>query len=279
MTATATPAIDHVVLVVRELAAAARTFTALGFTLTPRAQHPWGTANQLAQFRGGNFLELLEVERPERIVEHEREADPPRFSFGAFTRDFLARGEGLSMLVLQGRDSAADLERFAAAGLRRYAPLHFQREATLPDGARATVAFSLAFALDPALPRVGFFTCHNRVPESFWKPAFQEHANGTERIAEVVLVAPEPERHASFLAGFVGGPVERRADGLAVACGTQRVSVLTPAAYARRFTGETVDLAEGPHLAALVLEGPTAEERLVPAAAAHGAALTWRRAP
>jgi hypothetical protein len=274
-----TPAIDHVVLVVRELEATARDFTALGFTLTPRAQHPWGTANRLAQFRGGNFLELLEVERPELIPEHDFGADPPRFSFGAFTRDFVrARGEGLSMLVLQGHDSAGDIMRFAAAGLTRYALLDFEREATLPDGARATVAFSLAFAHDPALPRAGFFTCHNRFLESFWRPAFQAHGNGTERIAEVVLVAPEPERHAAFLAGFVGGAVERRADGLVLACGPHRLSVLTPAAHARRFGGETVDLAEGPRLAALVFEGPTSEERLVPASAGHGATLGWRRA-
>jgi hypothetical protein len=252
-----TPAIDHVVLVVRELEAAAKTFTGLGFTLTPRAQHPWGTANRLAQFRGGNFLEILEVERPELILEHSFGADPPRFSFGAFNRDFLgARGEGLSMLVLQGRDSTADLERFAAAGLSRYAPLDFEREATLPDGAKVKVAFSLAFAYDPALPRTGFFTCHNRFPANFWKPTFQVHRNGSESIAEVVLVAPEPERQASFLAGFVGDPPERRGDGLVFACGPQRVSVLTPAAYARNFAGETVDLAEGPRLAALVLEGP-----------------------
>jgi hypothetical protein len=41
---------------------------------------------------------------------------------------------------------------------------------------------------------------------------------------------------------------------------------------------KTVDVAEGPRFAALVLEGPAAEERLVPASAGHGATLVWRRA-
>ena len=60
-------AIDHVVLTVRDLDAAAITYQRLGFTLTPRAAHDdqMGTSNRLAQFRGRNFIELLEVDRPE----------------------------------------------------------------------------------------------------------------------------------------------------------------------------------------------------------------------
>src|SRR3954466_14517660 len=66
-------AIDHVVLTVRDLDAAAITYQRLGFTLTPRAAHDdqMGTSNRLAQFRGRNFIELLEVDRPETLARHE----------------------------------------------------------------------------------------------------------------------------------------------------------------------------------------------------------------
>ena len=51
-----TRGIDHLVLAVRDLEKARTFYQRLGFTLTPRAQHPWGTANHLAQLNGC-FLE------------------------------------------------------------------------------------------------------------------------------------------------------------------------------------------------------------------------------
>ncbi len=44
--------IDHLVLAVRDLDAARATYGRLGFTLTPVARHPFGTANSLIQLNG-----------------------------------------------------------------------------------------------------------------------------------------------------------------------------------------------------------------------------------
>ncbi len=211
--------IDHLVVAVRDLAAAAARYEALGFTVTPRASHPdeMGTANRLVQFAGHNFIELLEVDRPERLVGHDLKAVPPRFSFGAFNRDYLKAGAGLSMLVLAGRDSAADVARFAHAGLQTYAPFDFGRRAILPDGSEVEVAFSLAFATDPAMQRAACFTCHNRFPENFWKPAFQDHANGVERIAgrlHARRTAGAPRRLPGGLHRRHGGTAGGRPAGL-----------------------------------------------------------------
>jgi hypothetical protein len=41
---------------------------------------------------------------------------------------------------------------FTADGQGAYAPIDFDREARLPDGGTARLAFSLAFATDPAMP-------------------------------------------------------------------------------------------------------------------------------
>jgi len=76
--------IDHLVLRVRDLEAAAARYSAFGFTMKPRAEHPWGTDNRLVQL-DRNFLELVTVARTERIVE----PTPGDFGFGAFSRDFL----------------------------------------------------------------------------------------------------------------------------------------------------------------------------------------------
>ena len=96
------PDIDHFVVTVPDLDRAAAAFEALGFTLTPRAQHPWGTANRLAQLPGGNFIELLAIDRSALIAPH-----GDGFSFGAFSRDVLAHGARPSMLVLATSSSGS----------------------------------------------------------------------------------------------------------------------------------------------------------------------------
>jgi len=160
---------------VPDLAAAAARYEALGFTLTPRAQHPafMGTANRLVQFATRSFIELLEVDRPQGVRPHEPDADPPVFSFGAHNAAFLARhGAGLSMIALAAEDATGAGRAFAAAGLDGYAPLHFGRRATLPDGSTVPVEFVLSFATCAALPDTGFFVCENRFPENFWRTEY-----------------------------------------------------------------------------------------------------------
>ncbi|MEL6477512.1 MAG: VOC family protein [Pseudomonadota bacterium] len=201
-------AIDHVVVATRDLDAAAAGWEAAGFTLTPRAVHPeeMGTANRLIQFADRSFIELIEVDRPTTLRGH----DPAQrfFGFGAHNQTFLAQGEGMSMLVFTGQDSHADAEAFTLAGLDASVPFDFGRTAILPDGRAVEVAFSLAFATTPALPREAFFTCHNRFPENFWKPAFQTHANGAEGIAAVEIATGDPSGLCPQLEALTGGVVE-----------------------------------------------------------------------
>ena len=132
--------IDHLVICVRDLERASAFYERLGFTLTPRAQHPFGTANRLAQFKG-NFLELLAVADAARIPL----SRSGHFSFGAFNAHYLERLQGMSMLVFASSDARRDHAEFASRSLDTYAPFDFSRAARLPDGREVTVAFSLAF--------------------------------------------------------------------------------------------------------------------------------------
>ena len=76
----------------------------------------------------------------------------------------------LTMLVVT-RSQAA----FTASGLDTYAPFHFERQAKLPDGSSARVAFSLAFVTHKKMPEAVFFTCQQHAPQYFWKPEYQKH--------------------------------------------------------------------------------------------------------
>ncbi|MEM1045143.1 MAG: VOC family protein [Pseudomonadota bacterium] len=286
--------IDHIVLPVHALEAANRTMTEIGFTLTPRADHPWGTANQLVQF-DKVFLEYLEI-ADENLFP--TDLAPSAFSFGHFNRDWLNDlGEGGSMLVLTSNGAEADRRTFEQHGLTVHDPFRFERSAKLADGTERRVAFSLTFVTDAALPRIAFFTCEQHYPENFWKPEFQAHQNGAVDLAGVVLVADEPSDHHEMLSALIGErDIRSTSFGIDIAAGRHMVSVLTPTGY-RELYGETYDRLDGaeatiaairirvPDLAAIrdrLGSAGSVEERrsmlVVPASRCHGCALVFEQA-
>lgn len=273
--------IDHVVLVVDELTAAAETYEALGFTLTPRAYHDdhMGTSNRLAQFAGKSFIEILEVDRPSKLTDHDFAADPPVFSFGAQNRNFVRARTGISMLVFTCDDARADISRFRDAGIQTYAPFEFDRQATLPDGSQKTVGFTLGFATSPEMPAIAFFVCENRAPDTFWKPAFQDHANGARNIAAVYLAADDPARHGGFLGTLFGGAVTPTDGGVRVACGAnQEVLVLDRAHINAIGPGAPTEIGAGPLFAGIAIEAVGAAAPVTPADQACGMFIEWRPA-
>ena len=225
--------IDHLVLCVNDLKKARAHYEKLGFTMTPEAQHPFGTGNTLAQLQGC-FLEVLSVTRPELITEASNEV----FSFAAFNRDYLKRNEGMSMLVLDSSDERADRAEFLDKKLHVHAPFDFQRLAKLPDGREETVGFSLTFLSDHSLPDMGFFTCKQWRPDLFWKEQYQQHANGALGIDEVFIVSPDPAGPTKFLAAFADS-LEIETDNGAARVSTPRgiLGVYTPEALERMFPG------------------------------------------
>ena len=225
--------LDHLVICVHDLAQAALGWQALGFTLTPTGVHPFGTSNRLAMF-GNNFLELLAVTDAAAVPA----AAPGRFSFAAHNQDFLKTGEGMSMLALHSTDAHADAARFRAADIGAYAPFDFGRDAVLPSGGTARIGFSLAFATDPAMPGIAFFTCQQRhPPELFWKPDYQRHPNGALRVIEVVMSAPEPAQQRDFLERITESAAELAPGRLTVGESGDRITVLGPSEIARRLPG------------------------------------------
>lgn len=284
--------LDHLVMPVRDLEAAASDYGKLGFKLTPKADHAWGTSNQLVQI-DGTFLELLAVIDPSRM----EEADFDAFSFGAFNRDFVTRHEGISMLVLDSVDAAADRKEFHDIGLTTYAPFSFERIARQPDGSEKKVAFDLTFTTHGDIPDAAFFTCRNRFPENFWKPEYQNHPNGAIRIASAIMVADEPADLHEFLEGFAGQR-ELRSTSFGIECdlGDSQVDILTPVGF-KAFYGDAfpVETLKTPRLVAIKIlvddigkvtrfadeAGIKVIKRsgmaIVPASSAHGSVLIFQQ--
>jgi hypothetical protein len=218
--------IDHLVLAVGDLDKARDTYARMGFTLTPAARHPFGTKNSLVQL-DDQFLELVAIGDAAAIPE----PTASFFSFAAFNRDFLARREGLSMLVLRSDDTFVTHAELATAGLRTYDPVPFERIARGPDGSERKVAFTMDFTSDPRIADAGFFTCQHHYPENFWRPEFQRHDNGARSVQSVIMVADDPVAYGAFLVGFAG--VDAPAitpEGLLIDTGQGRIELLTPTA-------------------------------------------------
>jgi hypothetical protein len=278
--------LDHIVHAVRDLDAVGERYTALGFTVGARNKHPWGTHNRIVQFQGV-FIELLAVGEADLIPP----ATPRAISFGQFTQEFLARHEGLSMLVLEGKGAAADADAFRAAQIGDFDVFDFAREGKRPDGTTVQVAFSLAFAEDTKAPDTGFFTCQQHFPENFWNPAYQQHRNGVSGVAGVVLVADNPADHHVFLKAFAGvSDLTSTSSGITLETPRGEIQVMDPSAYRAHFGVDGPDVTRGMRLAAIrfgvrdkaaagAVLAATATERMdklvVGPAIAHGATLVF----
>ena len=62
----------------------------------------------------------------------------------------------------------------------------------------------MAFAKNHATRDAGFFVCQQHAPEHFWKAEYQRHPNTAAGTAEVIVLADQPLKFASFFQAFVG---------------------------------------------------------------------------
>lgn len=237
--------LDHVVHAVRDLDAAAALYQDLGFTVGARNRHPWGTHNHLVQLPGF-FVELLTLAEPDKLG-----GDGFSTLFGTYTGDFIKRGEGLSLMILQSDDARADEAAFRAAGIAASETMRFEREGKRPDGSPVKVAFSLAFAEDKLAPDIHFAVCQQHYPENFWNPVFQKHPNGATGVAGAVVVAEAPEQHRAFFEAFVGVKADAGEGGLSFATPRGRIDLMTPADFTDRYGVAPPDVSRSARLAAI----------------------------
>lgn len=236
--------INHLVLAARDMDALRQRYERLGFTLTPRAQHPFGTGNSVAQLHG-SYLELLSVTQPQNVPDHAGDA----FSFAAFNRDFLARHEGFSMLVLDTQDAQLDRARWAQADLRTYAPFEFSRMAKKANGEEVRVGFALAFTSHPDAPWLGLFACQHFAPDYFEQEEYLRHPNSATGIADVWISGDGALELAGWLETVTGARAVAEGTCKMLALRTGRIVLASPDEFAAAFGVQPPNARSGPHLA------------------------------
>jgi hypothetical protein len=284
--------LDHIVHAVRDLDAAGEFYGRAGFTVGARNAHPWGTHNRIVQLKNC-YIEILEIAEPEKIPPHGARS----FSFGAAHADFLKARQGLDMILLNSSNAAADNAAFKAGSIGDFETFDFARDGKRPDGTPVKLAFSLAFAREPASPDLAFAVCQHHYPENFWNPAFQTHANGATGMRGVALVADNPSDHHIFLKVFTGtSDLHSSSIGITAHTGNGDIEIMEPASYRDQFgvaikaSGEgmtlnalRVEVADIAQTEALLRQGGLAPRRhvgrlIVPPELAFGATLIFEGA-
>lgn len=220
--ANAITGIDHFLVAVPELAAAAAGWRRLGFTVTPPGKHIGRkTGNHCIMFQK-DYLELLALVDPDAPPSRNEEA-------------IRARGEGLFAAALTSTDAEATHAGLAAAGLSPRPISELRRPVELPDGAGELLVYQVELPHDE-LPDFRYFICEHRTPELLWHPAWLEHANGVTGIKSATVVSADPPRlAATYEAIFGAGCTTLTDDTLTVFSGRAAVVCVTPDAFRQMY--------------------------------------------
>jgi catechol 2,3-dioxygenase-like lactoylglutathione lyase family enzyme len=207
-------AIDHLVIVVRNLDQAAADYERLGFTVVPGGRHPVGSHNALISFADSSYLE---------IIAFYREAMAHRWW------NPLAKGERFVDFCLQTDDLQSDTRKLRAAGVAIKDPVPWSR--TRPDGYELKWLLSLATDTHRGIAP---FLIQDITPREERVPAPPMHKNGVVAIDTVTVAVNDVspvDRWYSAVLGRKGEPVTHEplaAEGLRYKIGLHSFEFLMP---------------------------------------------------
>jgi len=188
-------AVDHVVVnVLSGMDAAAATFAALGFTLTPLGRHSLGSINHLMMTPGA-YLELVGVPTE-----------------GLQRQDVLNSPFGLNGLVFRSEDADETYAQLVDAGLSPSSPMAFSRPVQLESGVQEA-KFRTVRVPNDIFPAGRVYFCEHLTPELVWRDEWMTHPNGFRRIDSIRIASPVPEQDVLRYAAIAGQPVHQTPAG------------------------------------------------------------------
>lgn len=254
--------LDHLVILVPDLATAITGYTALGFTVVPGGTHADGaTHNALVVLADGSYLELIAFLR-----------DAPQHRWGGHA----ARGHSgfIDFALLPLPDVGSVVAAAAARGLAYQGPSDGGR--LRPDGER--LAWQIGTPPSAALP----FLCGDVTPRALRVPEglVRQHANGVTGIAALTVAVGDitvARGHYAALLGQPGELLPLTGLGLAQArfnLGGAALLLVGPAAGAHGPAAQALHTALGGRAAGVIglaLHGPAAA--MLPQTQTHGAPM------
>ncbi|MDJ0654567.1 MAG: VOC family protein [Xanthomonadales bacterium] len=195
--------LDHLVIGVRDLDAAAETYGKLGFQLSPRMSHSHGTSNNLIMLHGA-FLELL--------GDFDQVPDERKEGFVCDMADSLDHGEGVLATAFRPRDAQVDRLVLLEQGVDVLPCAGFTRPVPLPGGNFGEARITVAMSRYPTQPDLRLFLSQQHHPEVVWIPEWQEHPNGALHTSRIIFQLPSPRDHEAYFSAFANCPPDRLSD-------------------------------------------------------------------
>lgn len=251
--------IDHIVILVQDLAQASADYTAAGFTVTPGGIHAAGmTHNALVGFADGVYLELIAFTQPETEQPHR------------WWRR-LAKGEGFVDYALLSDDLGADAAAIRTRDLAAAPPEDGGR--TRPDGqfvgwrnlqlSSAPARMALPFLIEDTTPR------ELRVPGGS-AAAHPNGATGVQSFTLLVTDLPAAVRRLAAVLDHPGAPEpHERGDAHRFHVGPHSLLILHPTDPDSDPAHHLQTFGDSPY--ELTLTGPTAI--ILPLDKTHGARI------
>ena len=252
-------AIDHLVIVVSNLEAAAEDYRSLGFTVVPGGRHPGvGTYNALIAFSDSSYIELIGFYEPR--ADHRWWAP-------------LQRGGGLVDFCLQTDDLAGDARGLRRAGVDIGDPE--ARNRTRPDGVEIRWTFALARG-----PHRGVapFIIADVSGRDVRVPPERSHANGVTGVGTVTVAVSDVVPVRAWYETALGRPGEdiRRPDvagsGVRFTIGPHTFDFVAPADGRGLLVDWLARRGSSPY--AVTLKGGAGQPGLLDPAKTHGARLS-----
>jgi catechol 2,3-dioxygenase-like lactoylglutathione lyase family enzyme len=252
-------AIDHLVIVVRDLEKASDDYRELGFTVVAGGRHPGvGTYNALIAFADTSYMELIGFYEPR---EDHRWWAP------------LQRGGGLVDFCLQADDLERNVRTLRHAGVDIGDPE--PRDRKRPDGVEVRWRFALARG---AHRGIAPFVIADVTGRDVRVPGERRHANGVTGIGTVTVAVRDVSGVRSWYAHALGQPGEavRRSDvdgaGVRFRIGPHTFDFVAPV----QERGPLADwiAQRGPSPYAVALRAGTGTPRALDPSRTHGARIS-----
>lgn len=203
--------IDHVLVGVKDLAAAARQWGRLGFTCAPLGRHVGRKTGNHCILFPDDYIELIGIVDP----------DGPASRLDEI---LASQGDSLIASALAPTGAEAAHKELTEAGVGPQDIVLLRRPIKAPDGTDAEARFhNFDFPL-AATPGFRLFCCHHLTPELVRQPGWTEHANTVTGVAGITVVTADPDAVADKLDLLFGpGSVMRTDDVVTVHAGRHRL--------------------------------------------------------